>query len=109
MGSIEVIPASVVIPLYNEANTIADTIRSFKQQTVLPAKLIVIDAGSNDDTLGIVKREWKNNQLDISECALVIEVVPDAYPGEGRNRGIKWSDYTHGDKSKHAGRNNRIR
>jgi glycosyltransferase involved in cell wall biosynthesis len=60
MGSIEVIPASVVIPLYNEANTIADTIRSFKQQTVLPAELIVIDAGSNDDTLGIVKREWKN-------------------------------------------------
>ena len=46
MGSIEVIPASVVIPLYNEANTIADTIRSFKQQTVLPAELIVIDAGS---------------------------------------------------------------
>ena len=78
MGSIEVIPASVVIPLYNEANTIADTIRSFKQQTVLPAELIVIDAGSNDDTLGIVKREWKNNQLDISECALVIEAVPDA-------------------------------
>ena len=60
MGSIEIIPASVVIPLYNEANTIADTIRSFKQQTVLPAELIVIDAGSNDDTLGIVKREWKN-------------------------------------------------
>ena len=59
MGSIEVIPASVVIPLYNEANTIADTIRSFKQQTVLPAELIVIDAGSNDDTLGIVKRELK--------------------------------------------------
>lgn len=91
MGGIEVIPASVVIPVCNEADTIADTIRSIKQQAILPAELIVIDAGSNDDTLGIIKREWKNNQLDISECVLVIEVVPGAYPGEGRNRGIKIS------------------
>ena len=69
MGGIGIIPASVVIPVHNEANKIGDTIRLIKQQTILPAELIVIDAGSNDDKLGIIKREWKNNQLDISECA----------------------------------------
>jgi len=41
MGSIEVIPASVVIPLYNEANTIADTIRSFKYYIIYIVKSIV--------------------------------------------------------------------
>jgi len=91
MGFIEVIPASVVIPLYNEANTIAYTIRSIKRQAILPAELIFIDAGSNDDTLSIIYNEWKNNQLEMSKCNLVIEVAQGAYPGEGRNRGIKIS------------------
>ncbi len=41
---------TVIIPAYNEADSIADTIRSIQQQTLLPEEIIVIDDCSSDDT-----------------------------------------------------------
>lgn len=41
---------TVLVPAYNEAHTIADTIRSLKQQTVPISEIIVIDDVSGDGT-----------------------------------------------------------
>jgi biofilm PGA synthesis N-glycosyltransferase PgaC len=41
---------TILIPAYNEAASIADTIRSLQNQTVQPEEIIVIDDFSNDGT-----------------------------------------------------------
>ncbi|CAN7247874.1 glycosyltransferase family 2 protein [Aminobacter sp. LjRoot7] len=41
---------SVVIPAWNAARTIAETLRSVAAQSVLPAEIIVVDDGSTDET-----------------------------------------------------------
>ncbi|MCW5715882.1 MAG: glycosyltransferase family 2 protein [Bauldia sp.] len=41
---------SVVIPAFDAADTIVDALRSIARQSVLPARVIVVDDGSNDDT-----------------------------------------------------------
>lgn len=46
---------SVVIPTYNRAHCIADTVRSVLSQTVRPHEVIVVDDGSTDDTAGALR------------------------------------------------------
>ena len=41
---------TVIIPAYNEAASVADTIRSLQAQTVAPAEIIVVDDCSTDGT-----------------------------------------------------------
>jgi biofilm PGA synthesis N-glycosyltransferase PgaC len=41
---------TVIIPAFNEAGTIADTIKSLREQTVQPAAVLVVDDCSDDDT-----------------------------------------------------------
>lgn len=47
---------AVVVPAFNAANWIADTLTSLQQQTVTDWVCIVVDDGSVDDTAGIVQR-----------------------------------------------------
>ena len=44
---------TVIVPAYNEAGSIADTIRSLQAQTVLPVEIIVVDDCSTDATAEI--------------------------------------------------------
>ena len=44
---------SVIIPAYNAAQHIAETLRSVQQQTVHDTEVIVVDDGSSDATLAI--------------------------------------------------------
>lgn len=46
---------SVLVPAYNEAASVGDTVRSLLSQTVLPAAVIVIDDGSTDDTAAVAR------------------------------------------------------
>lgn len=41
---------TVIVPAYNEAESIVDTIRSIQQQTHVPEEIIVVDDFSNDGT-----------------------------------------------------------
>jgi len=50
---VDVIPAdrlTVIIPAYNEAESVADTVRSVLEQTTPPVRVIVVDDGSTDGT-----------------------------------------------------------
>ena len=46
---------TVLVPAYNEAESVADTIKSLQQQTVPPAEIIVIDDCSTDDTSEVAR------------------------------------------------------
>ena len=46
---------TVLVPAYNEAETIADTIISLRNQTVAPAEIIVIDDCSSDGTAEVAR------------------------------------------------------
>lgn len=43
-------PVTVIVPAYNEADSVADTIRSLQEQTVRPSEIIVVDDCSTDGT-----------------------------------------------------------
>lgn len=79
---------SVVIPLYNKALTIVRCLNSVNNQTVLPDELIVINDGSQDNSLEIVKN-WvaKNTKI---ECQIIDQL------NEGvsytRNKGVSLSN-----------------
>lgn len=48
-------PVGVIIPVYNRATIILATLESVARQTVKPARLIVVDDGSTDDTPAAVE------------------------------------------------------
>src|SRR5215213_7866829 len=54
-GSARAARLTVIIPAYNEAASIADTIRSLQAQTARPAEVIVVDDCSTDDTAGVAR------------------------------------------------------
>jgi len=64
-----VLELTILVPAYNEAATIAETLRSLQNQTLAPRSIVVIDDASTDDTAAIAR-------------ALGVRVVrPDANTG----------------------------
>ena len=55
---------SILIPAYNAEEWIADTLRSAIAQTWEPKEIIVVDDGSSDQTLAIVRR-FESDQVKI--------------------------------------------
>lgn len=47
--------ASIVVPAYNVADTLAETLRSLLAQTFGDLEVIVVDDGSSDDTLAVAR------------------------------------------------------
>jgi len=76
---------SVVIPMYNSSETILNTLNSVKYQTVLPFEVIIIDDGSNDDSVIIVEDFILNNP------SLNLQLLKKTNGGvsSARNIGIK--------------------
>lgn len=72
---------TVVIPVYNEQKTIRDCLTSLGSQTYKPLEIIVVDDGSTDNTINIVK----NSQLSTLNCQLFHQNHKG--PGPARNLG----------------------
>jgi len=59
---------SVVVPSYNHAPFVAETLRSVFRQTLRPAELLVIDDGSADDSARVVAEALK-------DCPFACELI----------------------------------
>ena len=70
---------TVVVPAYNAAGTIGETLAAILGQTLKPAEVIVVDDGSTDDTARVAR--------DAGGTVRVI-TQPNAGPAAARNRGI---------------------
>lgn len=50
------VPLTVLVPAFNEAESLADTLLSIMTQTVAPQEILVIDDCSTDDTAAVAER-----------------------------------------------------
>ena len=75
---------SVVIPSYNSQGTIVRALRSVVAQTLRPTEVIVVDDGSADDSVSVVKQfsRWFE-----SESFKLVELGSNYGPGYARNVG----------------------
>ena len=72
--------ASIIVPVYNGASTIRETLDSVLQQSVEAFELIVIDDGSTDSTLEVV--------ASFEDPRLSVFSYPNAGVSATRNRGV---------------------
>ncbi|MGB3722931.1 MAG: glycosyltransferase family 2 protein [Pacificimonas sp.] len=74
--------ASIIIPLYNRAHLIAETLDAVARQTLQPEEIIIIDDGSRDDSKMIA--ESYSGRLP----GLTVVAQTNAGPGAARNRAM---------------------
>ena len=78
---------SVVIPTYNSEKTIIRTLRSVKKQIFKNFEVIIVDDGSQDNTVFLINKFIKKNYLDIK----IYQQSNSKGPAAPRNIGIKKS------------------
>src|SRR5947209_1841597 len=76
------LPVSVVVPARDESGTIDGVLEALLGQREAADEILVVDAGSRDDTAARVGR-WSARYPQIR----LLSIGP-AYPGEARNAGI---------------------
>lgn len=52
---------SIVIPMYNKANVVMDTINSVREQTFKDFDCIIVDDGSTDDSVLVVEKYLRDD------------------------------------------------
>ena len=74
---------SLVIPVRNRASIVGRTLDSVAAQTRLPDQIVLVDNGSTDGTLEVLRR-WANGRSNV-------QVVTEPRPGaaEARNCGLR--------------------
>lgn len=73
---------TVIIPLYNKAAYIKKTIESVLNQTYDEYEIVVVDDGSNDDGVDVIKQNFNSPKLRIIQ-------KENGGPSSARNRGVK--------------------
>lgn len=75
------ITVSLVIPIFNESLTIPDLITTIKAQTFQPKEIILVDGGSTDNTVTLLR------ELTTGNTNFRIIEAGRSMPGKGRNIG----------------------
>ncbi len=73
---------SVIIPLYNKAHTIVHTLQTVMKQTYDNYELIIIDDGSTDNSVQLIKDNFSDTRLRIIQ-------QKNAGVSTARNRGVQ--------------------
>ena len=73
---------SIVIPLYNKALYIGNTLKSVLNQTYVNYEILIIDDGSIDDGVEIIKKNYQNDKIRIIQ-------KENGGPSSARNRGVQ--------------------
>src|SRR5436190_21762043 len=73
----------IVVPLYNKESTITRAIESLLSQTERPRRIVVVDDGSTDGSLGAIA-PYRDE--------ITILKQSNAGPGAARNRGVQELD-----------------
>src|SRR5574344_5605 len=76
---------SVIIPLYNKAQSIAETLRSVLNQTYKDYEIIVINDGSTDNSVQVVE--------SIKDSRIKLFNKPNGGVSSARNEGIRRAQY----------------
>jgi glycosyltransferase involved in cell wall biosynthesis len=71
---------SVIVPTFNRVRFVAETIQSVATQTYTDYELIIVDDGSTDGTLAVIKAQAISLTL--------IEMAQNSGPGHARNAGV---------------------
>ena len=79
---------SVVMPTYNSAKWVTDTIDNLILQTYPHVELIVVDDGSQDDTVSIVRKKLTK---EFKHSWQIIELGENRGPSAARNVGLRAS------------------
>lgn len=75
---------SVIIPVRNEAETVAPLLQSLAGQTLPPAEVVIVDGGSTDGTPEAIEAWQRRESSGLPVCLLQ---PGEATPGRGRNIG----------------------
>ena len=78
---------SIVVPVYNASAYLADTILSVKSQTYHNWELILVDDGSTDDSLSIMREMARDINRD-RERIKILELPGNQKAARARNRGV---------------------
>lgn len=73
---------SVCITVFNEEGSVGRLLDSLLRQTKKPDEIVIVDGGSSDNTVGVIKKYQKKNE----NIKLIVEPGSTA---EGRNASIK--------------------
>ncbi|WP_052356644.1 glycosyltransferase family 2 protein [[Clostridium] dakarense] len=98
--SSEYIPVSLIVPSYNEEVTIVSTIESLISLNYEEYEIIIVNDGSTDNTLEILKKEYNLN-LIYKPMKKIIDTkdIKGVYKGRIRNKDIILIDKENGGKA----------
>ncbi len=75
------LPISVIIPMYNDGHWVIEAIGSVLTQTAVPAEILVVDDGSQDDSAERVQQQFGG--------AVRLERRENGGPSRARNTGVE--------------------
>jgi glycosyltransferase involved in cell wall biosynthesis len=75
---------SVIATVFNEASNVEEWLAALLNQTLSPDEIVIVDGGSRDGTIGIIRRCATDSPI----CVIVIE-APGANISQGRNIAIE--------------------
>lgn len=81
----------VVVPVYNRASIVQQTLDSIARQTLLPDMVVVVDDGSTDNTLAVVQA-WLSSHPDVK-----VRILKSSNQGAAKARNLAVSSITDND------------